>query len=367
MSEFSSGLAPSGDIRDITPGPDGNVWFAQFAGPGRIGMITPSGVITEVATGGITPGFTANQNPDGIASGPDGAIWFTEFHQSVGGGAIGRFDLATGTVQEFQTPTTTSGPAQIVQGPDGNMWFTEFSGNKIGRITTPPAASTGGASNVTASSATITGTAAGHAQPTSFHIDYGPVGGALASTAEQPLGTTAVSGALSGLTPSTTYQARVVVANPTGSTAGGFVTFTTANLVPAVSGVKQSAKRWREGKALPRISRKRKPRVGTTFTFTLNQAARVRLLFQSLTPGRMLGHRCRPQSKKNRHGPRCNRLRTAGILSFGGRPGVNKVRFQGRLSRRKRLRPGRYVLVLSARNSAGQASNTSQLRFTILR
>src|SRR5204863_10138691 len=104
ITEFSNGLVPNGDIRDIVPGPDGNVWFAQFASPGRIGMITPGGAITEVATGGVTPGFSADMNPDGIASGPDGHLWFTEFHQSSGAGKIGRLDPATGAVEEFTTP-----------------------------------------------------------------------------------------------------------------------------------------------------------------------------------------------------------------------------------------------------------------------
>src|SRR5436305_9847422 len=170
-------------------------------------MITPGGTITEVATGGVTPGFTANGNPDGIATGPDGALWFTEFHQGSGSGGIGRFDPATGTVQEFSTPTALSAPLQIVQGPDGNMWFAESAATKIARITTPPAAATTAASAVSASSATVTGTADGHAQPSPFHIDYGPVGGATASSAEQPLGSSAVSGTLTGLTQGTNYQA----------------------------------------------------------------------------------------------------------------------------------------------------------------
>jgi streptogramin lyase len=340
-TEFSSGLVANGDIRDITPGPDGNVWFAQFANPGRIGRITPSGAITEVATGGVTPGFTANMNPDGIASGPDGAIWFTEFHQPSGQGAVARFDPTTGTVQEFPTPTTISGPIQIVQGPDGNMWFTEFGARRVARITTPPLASTTGVSGVTATSATIAGTADGHAQPTSFHIDYGPVGGAIRSSAEQPLGTNAVSGALSGLTPGTNYQAQVVVSNPTGATAGGFVQFHTPTAAPAISKVRESAKRWREGKALPHISRKRKKvPVGTTFTLTLDQPARLVFAFKG---------------------------RKRGSLRLRGHAGVNKVRFAGRLSKKKRLKPGAYKLTITATNAAGQRSKPAHLKFKIVK
>jgi streptogramin lyase len=354
IAEFSAGLVPDGSPRDIVPGPDGNVWFTQFNNPGYIGRITLSGTISEIATGGVTPGFTANVNPDGIATGPDGALWFTEFHQPSGPAAVGRFDPTTGTVQEFPTPTSVSGPFQIVQGPDGNMWFTESAATKIARITTPPAATTTGSSGVTAHSATITGTGDGHAQPTSFHIEYGPLGGATSSTAEQPLGGSSVSGALTGLKAGTSYQARVVVTNPTGSTAGAFVQFRTASAAPVISGARESAKRWREGKALPRMSRKRKPPVGTTISFTLDQPARVKFTFQG----------CAPKSKRHR---KCRRLVALAALSFNGHAGANKVRFQGRISRRKRLKPRAYVLAIYAANSAGQISKAARLRFTIVR
>ena len=367
ITEFSSGLVPNGGLRDIVPGPDGNVWFAQLNNPGHIGKITPSGAITEVATGGVTPGFTANVNPVGIATGPDGAVWFTEFHQPSGPGAVARFDPATGTVQEFPTPTANSAPDQIVRGPDGNMWFTEFAATKIARITTPPAATTTGASGVTAHSATITGTGDGHAQPTSFHIEYGPVGGTTASTAEQPLGGSSVAAALTGLTQGTTYQARVVVTNPTGSMAGAFVQFTTASAAPVVSRARESAKRWRVGRSLPQISRKRRPPVGTTITFTLDQQAQVRFNFQVFQTGRKDIGGCAPKSKRNRNKPKCKRRVMIAALFFNGHAGVNKVRFQGRISRRKRLKPRAYVLAINAYNSAGQGSKTVRLRFTIVR
>ncbi len=361
ITEFSTGLEASGDIRDIVPGPHGNVWFAQFASPGRIGKAASDGTITEAATGGVTPGFSPDMNPDGIAEGPDGAVWFTEFHQPSGQGKVGRLDPATGSVEEFATPTEVSAPYQIVQGPDGNMWFAEFAGHRIARITTPPIAATTGAGDVKARSATIAGTANGHAQATSFHVDYGPVGGALSSTPEQTLGVTSgatpVSATLGGLSPSTGYQARVVVTNPTGSSAGAFVDFTTPSAAPVISGARQSAKRWRVGRKLPRFSRRRhRPPVGTTFSLTVDQPAKLRFAFQK-------SHSCK---KRHRHG-KCRRLTAAGTLSFGGHAGLNKLRFQGRVSRHRRLKPGVYRLTITARNAAGQTSKPRHLRFSIVK
>ncbi|HEV7460052.1 MAG TPA: hypothetical protein VGN78_05925 [Solirubrobacteraceae bacterium] len=41
------------------------------------------------------------------------------------------------------------------------------------------------------------------------------------------------------------------------------------------------------------------------------------------------------------------------------------MRFQGRITRRKKLKPGRYTLVITATNSAGQRSLPRSLTFTI--
>ncbi|MEQ1885239.1 MAG: hypothetical protein ABL967_09275 [Bryobacteraceae bacterium] len=106
----------------VVPGPDGAMWFTEFAG-NRIGRITTSGVITEFNVP------TASSTPTGIAAGPDGAMWFTE--QT--GNKIGRLTTA-GAFTEVPLPIAASTPLQIIAGPDGAMWFTEQSGNKIGRI-----------------------------------------------------------------------------------------------------------------------------------------------------------------------------------------------------------------------------------------
>ena len=55
------------------------------------------------------------------------------------------------------------------------------------------------------------------------------------------------------------------------------------------------------------------------------------------------------------------------ILAFNAHAGTNKVRFQGRLSRSKKLKPGRYLLTITATDSAGNRSAPKGTRFTIVR
>jgi streptogramin lyase len=110
----------------ITTGPDGNLWFGEYYG---IGRITPEGNVTYF-------NFCSDECQvfDGV-SGPDGAIWFTEYMDN----KVGRITL-DGIVTEFSIPTESSYPMGIAAGPDGNLWFTEYAYvstpvSKIGRIT----------------------------------------------------------------------------------------------------------------------------------------------------------------------------------------------------------------------------------------
>jgi len=104
-------------------GPDGNMWYSSRSG-GKIGKMTPGGVVTE-----YTPP-SSNDTP-AITTGPDGNMWFVEFNQN----KVGKV-TTSGTFTEYSIPTSGAGAYKIVAGPDGNMWFLENGGNKIGKITT---------------------------------------------------------------------------------------------------------------------------------------------------------------------------------------------------------------------------------------
>jgi hypothetical protein len=107
--------------------------------------------------------------------------------------------------------------------------------------------------------------------------------------------------------------------------------------------------------------------VGTTFRFVLNQRAAVSFAFTQQLGGRKVGRRCVAQTRANRRRPGCKRTVTQGTLTFTGHSGLNKVVFQGRISRSKRLPLGAYTLRITALSSAGQRSSPRTLNFTIVR
>ena len=124
VTEFAVPTANSRP-RSIAWGPDGNLWFTESA-VGKIGRITPYGVITEFdsPTGGT---------PFGICSvGWDSALWFTDNNTH----KIGRIKTTGGAITVFDIPTAGSNPYGITQGPGVSVWFTEAGASRIGRITT---------------------------------------------------------------------------------------------------------------------------------------------------------------------------------------------------------------------------------------
>jgi hypothetical protein len=73
------------------------------------------------------------------------------------------------------------------------------------------------------------------------------------------------------------------------------------------------------------------------------------------------------QTRKNKRKRRCKRTVIAGALPpLAAHAGANKVRFQGLISRRKKLKPGSYKLLVVA-TVAGKRSRTGTLSFTIAR
>jgi hypothetical protein len=111
--------------------------------------------------------------------------------------------------------------------------------------------------------------------------------------------------------------------------------------VPVLSGFAQTHARWREGNALPTIAVASTTPVGTVFTFKLNQAATVKLVFT--------------QGGKQK-----------GTLSLSAASGPDSIKFQGRLSSAHRLAPGQYTVTITATNANRATSAPKKLSFTIV-
>ena len=109
---------PGAFPNDITTGGDGNLWFTEPIG--KIGRITPDGVITEF---GDDLGIVYS-----IAGGPDGNVWFTVRFTP----QVGRI-TPTGQIDFFQTPNNTE---LITRGHGNTLYFSEFGASRTARITT---------------------------------------------------------------------------------------------------------------------------------------------------------------------------------------------------------------------------------------
>jgi hypothetical protein len=138
--------------------------------------------------------------------------------------------------------------------------------------------------------------------------------------------------------------------------------------IPMIADAAQSHKVWREGNAVAYLSADRpKPPIGTTFSFTLNEQASITLAFTQRVDGRVAKGKCIAQTNLNRHAPSCKRTVTVGTLSLSGHSATKKVSFQGRISHSKKLKLGRYTLLITATNSAGVHSASTSLSFTIVK
>ena len=241
-----------------------------------------------------------------------------------------------------------------------------------------PAIESVGGSPTGTNSATLSTTVTPNAPNATVEFQYGTTAAYGSSTTPQSasgLSPVALVAQVSSLAPGTTYHFRVIATSPDGTSASADQTFTTtavavgaATNAPILTNVAESNHRWRDGTRLASFARKAKrPPVGTTFSFTLNEAASVNFSFTEPVGGRKVKGRCVAQTKTNRHQHACKRTLVRGTLSFAGHAGTNKAFFQGLISHAPKLKPGTYTLVITAKNAAGQRSAPARLSFTVVR
>ncbi|HXW76768.1 MAG TPA: hypothetical protein VEJ20_05090 [Candidatus Eremiobacteraceae bacterium] len=108
----------------IAEGSNGNMWFSENA-TGKIGQVTPSGAINEVAL----PSGNSSE-PEDIANGPNGDVWFVES----GASKIGVIDPSDSElVAEYTTPSANAGPVGMASDPTNGdvMWFAEYNTGEL--------------------------------------------------------------------------------------------------------------------------------------------------------------------------------------------------------------------------------------------
>jgi len=144
------------------------------------------------------------------------------------------------------------------------------------------------------------------------------------------------------------------------------ITIAPVSVTPVITNVSQSHRTWREGRGLARVARRRAP-VGTTFSFRLNVQSRVTFKFTRRVTGRVVKRKCVARTERNRRHATCRHTKVSGTFSFAAHPGINNVKFQGRLSASRKLAPGTYTLLISATDAAGLHSKTRSLGFRVIR
>jgi hypothetical protein len=220
-----------------------------------------------------------------------------------------------------------------------------------------PTVNTTAATAVTETSATLNGSTNPNGLVTTYDFQYGATASYGSATTATSAGaaTTASSetAAITGLSPGTTYHYRLIATNAAGTTYGADETLTTAQATVAtvqatLTGLTLSPIKFAPAKRGPTatLAKAHKPKtpIGTTITYTLNEAASVTFTVTESVPGREThAGSCVKPTHSNRHAKACTRRITKGSFTEPGSTGPNSLKFSGRLGGHK-LAKGHYTL-----------------------
>jgi virginiamycin B lyase len=295
-------------------------------------------------------------DPTGVAVDGQHVYW-----GNLEGGTIGRENLAGPTIPSSSFITGAGGPTGVA--------VDALPLAPLALITTPLSGATFAVGQVVDSNFACSEGAGGTGISTCLDQNGNGSGAAIDTTTPGPhlLTVTATSADGQTATASSPYTvlAPPVLAPP--------VFEPPAVAAPVLGGLKGSHARWRESTAPARNSSDKKrgrPPVGTTFTFTLNVPATVKLVFTTTGSGRLAKIKnkraCVAQTKHNTNLRKCTRTLTAGIVSLNAPSGTNKLVFQGRISPTRKLNPGTYTATFTATNPTG-SSTPRPLKFTIVK
>jgi virginiamycin B lyase len=310
----------SGHLPGIAFDHAGNPWGAFYESDVVLKLVGPN---TRVD-------LPAGSGPQRIAVGPEGNLWVTMFDASA-------IDRITPTGERTRFPLAPgSKPGDIALGPDGAFWITEYNANKIARMTT--AGSLTGEFTIPTPNSEPLGIAAGPDGAMWFtESEQAKIGRVVID----PSTTTPIPGAGGG-------------SGPTGA-AGRDTTPPSFTKAPSLhpSRFRSSG---RSGGRIPK---------GSALTFTLSEAATLKLQVSAPRPGRRVKGNCTAPGKANRHKPACRRYVSLGTLSYKAKAGANRFPFSGRVAGHT-LKPGAYRLSVIALDAAGNGSSPVRASFTIV-
>ena len=232
----------------------------------------------------------------------------------------------------------------------------------------PPAVSTGSASAVATTGATVAGSVTPNAGDASVHFDYGISTTYGLQTAVQHVGgvrPNQVAVRLSGLKPGTTYHYRAVASTIDGTQAGSDATFTTGVVTAAPALPHLRALRIRPHAFRAAGRRQRACKTGATISYLDSQPAAVTVAILRAASGVRRGRGCVKPPKRGVRTRKCTRYVSLGSFTHSGRAGRNSFHFSGRL-RGRQLAPGRYRLNATPRANR-QNGATASTTFVILK
>jgi streptogramin lyase len=305
-------LSPKG----MTSASDGTLWVTDTQNGGRLLNVTTGGADTPYIVGG---------QPQFLAAGPSGQIAFSNPNNAPQ--QIGLLSPG-GTAQLLDRPAG-SDPFGVTFGNDGAYWIAEFAGNRLARVTTDGQLTT---------LAGFPDAPLGTQGPR--QITVGP-NNTLWATIDKP-----------GDAPNSKI-ARITgvesppVTNP-GPTPGDQTPTNTPPPPPPPPDT-----------TAPQLSLVTVTRTGTTLRFTLSEAGTARAVLARAAAGKRRGKACVKPTRKLRKAKRCTRFVRVKVVSAPAIAGQNAIRLP------KQTRPGRYRVVITATDAAGNRGTPVTRAFTV--
>jgi IPT/TIG domain len=352
-------------------------WRAEAQGTVKLIVLesAPEGGWVAVGTSAAGTSLEGQPNATSLPIGADDMIGVNLGPSSPGKSVVGFDELTNAEVLRWASPLTNDEMAREPDNAEGDRRLqlnAEIVLAPIVSSISPTSGSNAGGNAVTIGGRFLdgaTGVSFGSAPASSFSVDSSSQITAIAPSAAASTVDVRVTGpgGSNEVGPADKYAftAPAGTTNPAPKTLiqGGP---TLAPASPAITGFSESATRWRRGRSLPRISSAGGTPVGTTFSFSLNEAATATFTFTHSVAGRRAHGRCVAPSHGRAHKPKCKHTVVVGSFGVSGNTGLDKVRFQGRLSSAKTLVPGTYAVSIAARDAHGLKAISRSLPFTIV-